>query len=104
MLASTRVLRDVKKFNSEETVRVDPGQGWKLADLSKNDITKIFFNGPSTYKREKTEERLIWVETNQGAYLIDTEEDINEVSKMLNVGVDLIKKIISLQPKDFVQS
>jgi hypothetical protein len=104
MLASTRVLRNIKRFNSEETFRVDPGQGWKLVDLSKNDVTKIFFNGPSAYTKEKTGARVLWVETNQGPFLLETDSDIEQASKLINISVEEIKKIISLEPKDFVKS
>lgn len=100
MLASNRVMRKVSKFDGDFSLIIDTAQSWKLMDLTKEDKTAIFFNVPKDWKNSGSVERIYYAETDLGAFVLEDDTDVINVSNLTNIKTEIIKNIINILPKD----
>lgn len=92
------VPRNIKKFFSEETLMIDLGQSWKLFDNKKDFNTVILYNGAICIggsSRKRTSQRITWIETDKGPYLLDSDSDYNEAARITGITVLQMRDIIA---------
>jgi hypothetical protein len=90
------VPRIIKKFDSPESVVVDLGQSWKLFDNNKHYDLISIYNGALSIprgSRDRSIKRVNWIETDKGAFLIETENDIIQASKICRIHPEKIRQI-----------
>jgi hypothetical protein len=91
--------RILKKFHTDQTITVDLGQSWKLYDNNKYVDTVVVYNGviyEPKNSRKRSNVRINWIETDKGPFVIESDADYQEASK--------ITKLTALQLRDIVLS
>ena len=86
----TRVLK-----RGEVSVEVDLGSAWKLFDNNNMHKSVSFYYGPIF----RTKERVFWVETDEGGFVIDPEKDILHWSEKTGIHQFDLKNILQ-DPKN----
>jgi hypothetical protein len=92
------VPRTLNKFDSSESVTVDLGQSWKLWDNNKNIGTIIMYNGALSIpkgSRDRTVKRVNWIETDRGAFLVETEADLSKASEICRMSCEKLRQIFN---------
>lgn len=83
----------------DQTVEVDLGPAWKLYDNNNVNKTISFYYGPIF----KTKERIFWMETDQGGFVIDPAQDLKCIAN--STGISELELMSILQdPKIKYQS
>lgn len=100
-----RTFRLLKKIKTDDVIKIDVAQSWKIWDSTTIHKTCMFFNGKSVWtKSDKTSPRVVWVETDQGGFVIEDELDYEFVSNLTGLPLEKINEICKIQPCDTVQS
>lgn len=95
------VPRIVKKFFSDDVVTVDLGQSWKLFDNHKNFNTIVVYNGviyEPKNSRKRGSVRIDWIETDKGPFVLASEDDFQEASKISKMSVASLRAILASNP------
>lgn len=90
------VPRTIKKFDCDEFVVVDLGQSWKLFDNNRQYDPISIYNGALSIpkgSRDRTIKRVNWIETDKGAFLIETEKDMVQASQICRIHPEKIRQI-----------
>lgn len=80
--------RTVKKGDTK--IEVDLGSAWKLFDNCNMHKSISFYNGVIF----RTKERIFWVETDEGGFVIDPENDIPYWSEKTGIHPFTLEKIL----------
>lgn len=104
MIITSRTSRVLKNIDSSETHTIDFAQAWKMHDGSKNDKSFIFYSAPKDFRKSGGFERIWWVETDFGPYILNTEEHIKWISNTAGISIDFLKNLITKTPSDMVFS
>jgi hypothetical protein len=76
-------------------VEVEMGTTWKLYDNNNINSSVLIYFG-SVFK---TKERIFWIETDQGGFIVDPNEDLSEWSAKTKITVAKLKNILQ-DPKN----
>jgi len=72
------------------TIDVDLGQSWKLYD--NNNISESISIYSGYVYKQKT--RIFWIETDNGGFIINPNEDLSVWVKKTGIGIDRLQKIL----------
>lgn len=98
---SVSVPRIVKKFFTDDVVTVDLGQSWKLFDNNKNFNTVVIYNGviyEPKNSRKRGSVRIDWIETDKGPFILASESDFMEASKISKMSIASLRAILASNP------
>jgi hypothetical protein len=101
---ASRVYRALKHINSETTHTIDFGQAWKMYDGSKNDKSFVFYNAPKHYQNSGGIERIWWVETDNGPFILKDDDDTRWISNKSGISFEFLKNLFEKTTSDTVFS
>jgi hypothetical protein len=104
MFPCQRVYRTIFDRNLEKHSTIDFAQAWKMHDGSSKDRSYIFYSAPKDFRKSGGNQRIWWVETDEGPFVLETKDDMEWVSAKSGISLNFLENLIKKTTSDMVFS